>query len=307
MARKITFVINPVAGNGRISRHWPELQRRLLERFPDMRIEFTRAAHAATEITRQALHTGCDVVAAVGGDGTIHEVVNGFFEDGHLINPHACLGVIAMGTGSDLVRTFNPTRDLETLAHKFENREARLCDLGRLTCRTNEGIERMRYFINIADAGFGALVAHRVNTSSKRLGHFLSYLGGLLRTLKDYENKRIKIRLDESTAWEQTVNSVIVANGRYFGGGMLVAPTAQPNDGLFDIVVIGDISRTEAVMNLRRLYTGKLAEHQKVTVFQGKRVALESEHLVFIEADGEIPGRLPATFEIVPGAIKVIS
>lgn len=307
MARKITFVINPVAGNGKISRRWAGLQHDLQQKLPGMRTEFTGAAQEATVLTRRALHAGCDMVVAVGGDGTINEVVNGFFENGNLINQHACLGVLAMGTGSDLVRTLKPSGDIGKLAEKFEKMEARTCDVGKLNCQSLEGRKSVRYFINIADAGFGARVAHRVNNSSKRLGYFVSYFTGLLRTLRDYKNKRVAIQVDGGSPWQQTVNSVIVANGRYFGGGMFVAPTAQPDDGLFDIVVVGDISRTEAVLNLQRLYTGRLAEHPKVSVVRGKRITLESEQQVFIEADGELPGMLPAQFEIVPHAIKVIS
>lgn len=307
MTRKIKFVINPAAGNGKVSRHWAGLQHDLQQNLSEINVEFTAAVHEATTITRQALHDGFEVAVAVGGDGTIHEVVNGFFEGGHVINRQACLGVIAMGTGSDLVRTLKPTRDIVRLADKFKNMNARTCDVGKLICQNHEGVPTAHYFINIADAGFGALVAHRVNASSKRMGYFVSYLSALLRTLKNYKNKRVKIRLDDSRPWEQTVNSVIVANGCYFGGGMLVAPTARPDDGLFDIVIVGDISRTEAVMNLRRLYTGRLAEHPKVTVLRGKRIMLDSEQQVMLEADGEIPGRLPAAFEILPGALKVIS
>jgi len=308
VALKIKFVINPAAGNGNMLRRWDGLQTRLQSKLSNMHdVEFTGAPHEATAITRRALHDGFEIVVAVGGDGTIHEVLNGFFENGHLINPHACLGVIAMGTGCDLVRTLNPTCDLTQLADKFENMKARTYDVGKLTCQNLEGRKTVRYFINIADAGFGARVAHRVNASSKRLGYFVSYLSGLLRTLREYENKPVTIEVDEDAAWQQTVNSVIVANGRYFGGGMLVAPAAQPDDGVFEIVVVGDISGTEAVRNLRRLYTGRLGDHPKVTVLRGSRITLASEQEVFIEADGELPGRLPAIFEILPGAIKVIA
>ncbi len=306
MNRKIKLIGNPVAGKHALAKKWPEIGGKLKNILGDFSTEFTKNIGDATTITRRAVSEGYDTIVALGGDGTVNEVVNGFFENDGLINPEARLGIISMGTGGDLAKTFESPDSLEEAALCIKGNNIKKCDIGLLKCLRLDGKPVCRYFINIADAGFGGSLAGLVNNSSKALGPFFAYLSGLLRTLATYKNKTIQIQVDNSYSEEQIVNSVIVANGQFFGGGMWIAPKARIDDGLFEVVIIGDISRREVLANIHKLYNGTLENHPKVRYFQGRKVTLKSNSDVMIETDGEQPGLLPATFEILPGAINII-
>lgn len=281
--------------------------------FEHAELRYTEARNTAVRLTRQALQQGHDPVVAVGGDGTIHEVVNGFFADGKRISPQARLGIVPMGTGGDFVRTLQANASdeksksgLERALVRIKSERAWLCDVGRIQCAQSTSDQLTCYFINIADAGFGGKLAERVNRSPKTAGPFLAYLAGLLRTLVSYVNKPVRVELDGRQLPEQKVNSVVIANGRFFGGGMWVAPDADLDDGWFDVIIIGDVSRREVLANVRRLYTGTLAVHPKVKIYRAKQVVLSSPEPQFIEADGELVGALPARFDLLPNALHLI-
>ena len=306
MGRKTKIICNPIAGNNALRKSWSKINSKLTETIDEFSVDFTEAAGDGTEISRRAICEGYEIIVAIGGDGTIHEVVNGFFENGKPLNTDAALGIIPIGTGSDWARTLQTPKRLENAAANIANKKARKCDVGLLRCQGMDGQQVERYFINIADAGFGGELAGRVNNSTKSLGSFFSYLIGLLRTLAIYENKPVKVRVDDTFASDQLVNSVIVANGQFFGGGMRIAPRAKIDDGLFDVVIIGDVSRRDVLLNLYKIYNGTLTEHPKATYLQGQKVRLDSDSEVLIEADGELPGKLPATFENLPAVLNVI-
>lgn len=306
MTRKFKLVVNPVAGNQTIAKNWSDIGKRLKEILGDFSAEFTKAVQDATTITRRGLLEGYETIVAVGGDGTINEIVNGFFENEKLINPEASFGVISFGTGGDWIKTLEIPKSLENAASLIKDNRVKKCDLGFLKCLSLDGYPVSRYFINIADAGFGGTQVHLVNNSTKRLGPFLAYLTGLLRTLITYKNKPVKIKIDDFFEQEQIVNSVVIANGQFFGGGMWIAPKAKIDDGLFEVVIVGDVSRREVLANINKLYNGTLSKHPKVNCFQGKKVTLNANCDILIEADGEQPGKLPATFELLPKVLNCI-
>jgi YegS/Rv2252/BmrU family lipid kinase len=257
------------------------------------------------ELTRVALREGFEMIVAVGGDGTLNEVVNGFFEAGSPVNPDAVLGTICRGTGSDFIKTLGISKNIEAAARQLRGRSVRQCDVGRFTSRDGNGDEIERYFINIADFGIGGEAVARVNNTTKAFGGFISFLYGTLKTLVFYKGKIVKLKIDDYYEAERKINNIVVANGRYFGGGMQIAPRAEVDDGLFDILVIDDMNLMESVLNISRLYKGAHIDHPKVEYFRGKRVVAESAEDVLIDVEGEDGGRLPATFDIIPGAIKV--
>ncbi|MFQ5864458.1 MAG: diacylglycerol/lipid kinase family protein [bacterium] len=306
MSRKIKLVVNPVAGNYTVAKNWSDLCKTLKNVLGDFSAEFTKDILDATTITRRALLEGYETIVALGGDGTINEVVNGFFKNDKLINPQASFGVIAMGTGGDWVKSFETPANLDHAASLILDHRITKCDVGLLKCQGLDGYPVSRYFMNVADAGFGGTSAQLVNKSTKALGPFFAYLTGLLRTLAVYKNKPIQIEIDDSYAQDQIANSVVIANGQFFGGGMWIAPQAKIDDGLFEVVIIGDVSKTEVLANIYRLYNGTLAKHPKVQSLQGKKVTLNSDSEVLIEADGEQPGKLPATFEILSRVLNCI-
>lgn len=306
MNKKIKLIVNPVAGSSKAVKKWPEIEKRLTKVLGEFATEFTKQAKHATSITRHAIQQGYETIIAVGGDGTINEVVNGFFANKKQINPEASLGIISMGTGGDLVRTLKIPKSIENSATKIKTHKTRKCDLGLMKCLGLNGEPVTRYFINIADAGFGGTLTNLSNRSTKVFGATAAYLIALLKTLFVHETTPVEIKVDDSFSKEQIIRSVVIANGQYFGGGMWIAPKAKTDDGLFDISILGDLTRGEVLANIHKLYNGTMAEHEKVQTLQGRKVSLNSESEILIETDGELPGKLPASFEIMPSVLNVI-
>lgn len=267
----------------------------------------------AIEMARQALLDGCRQVVAVGGDGTVHEVVNGFFQNGTLINPRAVLGVIPRGTGSDLARTLNLPHGLAPLAEMLQTPGCqgwRSIDLGRITYLDHQGDRAERYFVNLSDVGLGGDTCWRVNSASKALGGFASFLWGMLASLSNYRNQAVSVVIDEEEVYRGRAVTVAVANGQYFGGGMRMAPRAVVDDGLFDVVIAKDLSRPDLLANLYRVYRGTHLTHPKISWHRGSRVqvrALEPEHPPLLEVDGEQLGHASASYEILPSALKIMA
>ncbi len=210
------------------------------------------------------------------------------------------------GTGADLVRTLGISHSLSDAARQARQGSAHPIDIGQVQFTDLEGRPVQRYFVNVTDVGFGGDLVRYVNSHSKRLGGKLSFLKGVLVTLFRYQNKKVHIAIDEKEDFEVRASSIVVANGQYFGGGMWVAPEARLDDGYFNLVVIGDVSKTEVLANITRLYRGTIAEHPKVKTFQARTIELTSEEEVFIDLDGELVGRLPARFQILPQKLPVI-
>lgn len=299
------LIVNPESANGSTGKLWSELEQIIREEFGDFETSFTTASHHATELTREALREGFEMVVTVGGDGTLNEVVNGFFDSGSPINPDAVLGVICRGTGSDFIKTLGIPKDIEAAARLLRGQSVRICDVGRFTSRDKNGRETERYFINIADFGIGGETVARVNNTTKAFGGFVSFLYGALKTIFLYKGKMVKVKIDDSYEFEKKINNVVVANGQYFGGGMRIAPEAEVDDGVFDIVIVDDLNILESLMNIARLYKGTHINHPKVKCLRGKTLVAESPDTVLIDVEGEDGGILPAKFDIMSGAIKV--
>lgn len=305
MPQKIKLIANPVAGNHAVSKNWRSIQNKLKNVLGDFSAELTTQPGDAIQITRRALQDGCEIIAALGGDGTINEVVNGFFENERLINPEAKLSIIPMGTGGDLIKTIRIPEVAEEAALRIRDGQIKKCDLGAVRFASG-GETHSRYFINIADVGFGAVVVQKVRQSTKALGPFFAYLTGLLRALATYKNQPMKIKVDDVFKTEETAAAVIVANGQFFGGGMWIAPGASLDDGKFEVVVVGDISRPEIIANIHKIYNGTLKSHPKIRYLQGEKILVHSDSPVGVEADGELLGALPAAFEILPATLNML-
>lgn len=302
---RLKCIINPVAASGRTKAIWPAY----LDALQGAGIAFeavqtTHSGHA-TELARRALHDGWTWIVAVGGDGTVNEVVNGFFEQERLINPEAVLAVVPQGTGTDFARTAPLPRSPKDFLRSVQLRHTRRIDVGRLRCLGPDGDAVQRYFVNIADLGFGGTVAAKVNGYAKVLGSFLAYVSGLLYVLVSFKNPKVNLRLDDGAPQQGRFFAVIAANGQYFGGGMWIAPQAMLDDGVFDFALIEDVSKLEVVRNLRRLYRGTLHEHPKAIYLRGRKLEAWSDETVLIDMDGEMPGRLPATFELLPASLQL--
>jgi diacylglycerol kinase (ATP) len=306
-ARKSVFIVNPRSANGTTGKNWAKISREIMRGLKsDINVRLTERQGHGTTLASEAIKEGYERVVAVGGDGTINEVMNGFFEKGRLISSNAALAVMSIGTGSDFVKTLEfPTTPFEA-AERIRLGKVWTIDLGKCTFTGLDGEERSRFFINIADFGSGGAVVDKVNRTTKVLGGQISFLWGILTTLPTYKNRLTKYRVDDGLEEEKVLNTFIVANGRYYGGGLKPAPNAELDDGVFDIVSIGDVGFFEAISSLGKFRKGTYLEIPKVTFSKGKTVVASSEETQLVEMEGEVVGRLPARFEMLPRAMKII-
>ncbi len=300
-------IVNPKSQGGAVGRRWPEIAESIARVLPFDDVQ-TKGPGDATQLARQALRGGASRVIALGGDGTINEVVSGFFdEDGQVLAPEATFGLLPYGTGGDFRRTMGVPRDLTEAAKVIVAGHRRKLDVGRLTYRDADGRERLRMFANIASFGVSGVVDRLVNESGKKLGK-LSFALATARATWSYKNQRVELVFDEqaSSRLELTINTVAVANGRFFGGGMKVAPDAEVDDGAFDVVAMGDFGFGDLLRSGRRLYQGTHLTMDKVSHRRARVVEaapIDPGAVVELDVDGENLGRLPARFELVPAAV----
>jgi YegS/Rv2252/BmrU family lipid kinase len=301
------LVVYTHSAGGKTERRWPQLRATIHENFGPFEERFTRSAGEATELTRQALRDGAGLIVAVGGDGTVNEVVNGFFDGDKPVRSDAAFGILPAGTGGDFIKSLGIPKDLAAAASAMKRAQPRSIDVGRLSFVDNEGQPRVRHFINIASFGIGGVVDRNVNQSSKALGGTISFAIATLKAGLTYKNPSVNLSLDGAAAKEGRIYNVAVANGRYFGGGMKVAPDAALDDGWFDVITMGDFKFGDLVLRGMDIYTGKHLTNPKVSFARARKIeARASDGVeVLLDVDGEQPGRLPATFELVPGALKV--
>ncbi|MGC8836853.1 MAG: diacylglycerol/lipid kinase family protein [Anaerolineae bacterium] len=307
-ASPLYLIVNPVSANGRLARTWPRLARQLEEAGLSFTFTFTERPGHATDLARAARARGERVIVAVGGDGTVHEVVNGLVDEETLRTPPEALpwalGVIPFGTGTDFVRTVGIPRDPQRAVARLREGTRRAIDLIHVAYRAG-GEHCTCYSANVVGLGFDAAVVERVNRSSKALGGTLPFLTSVLTELLGYRNKEVVIRFDGQEL-RGRANAVVACNGRYFGGGMQVGPLARPDDGLIDLIYVGDLTRVELLLNLPRIYAGTHLSHPKVRHFKATEVRVETEEELFMEAEGELLGTAPAHLRIVSRALPVI-
>jgi diacylglycerol kinase (ATP) len=308
-APRTTVIVNPKSQGGRLGKRWADLADTIGRAFPfDEAI--TRAPGDATRLTREALRAGAERVVALGGDGTVNEVVNGFFDEaGAPIAPEASFGLLPFGTGGDFRRTLGLPTELAAAARVIALDRRRRIDVGRLTFTAPSGERVHRLFANIASFGVSGVVDRLVNEGSKRFGR-LAFMLATARATWSYKNQRVQLTFDGADRLEATINTVAVANGRYFGGGMMVAPEAELDDGMFDVVALGDFGFGDLLTSGRRIYKGTHVAMDKVTSRRAKVVeaeGLEPGAVIELDVDGECPGRLPARFELLAGALWMVA
>lgn len=328
------FVIaNPVAGAGAVERDWDWIERLLNARLPEWDAAFTEGPGHATMLTREALRAGWDMIVCVGGDGTINEVVNGFFEtpdapetyrldDGWVrpaddtgqppeptpIDDDAVLGLIPLGTGGDFRRSVGLMGGFsETIGH-LTGRSTVDLDLGEIGFLDDDGTLESRYFINIASAGFSGLVDRIANERWKGMGGAVSFFMATSLAFFRWRNVDIEVVIDETHQLEGPTQNLVVANGEYFGGGMWVAPGADVDDGEFQVVRMGDMSHGEMLSILPKIYRGRHLDSDKIDRYRANHVAARTtdpEDSVDLDVDGETPGRLPAYWSIHHNALQL--
>jgi YegS/Rv2252/BmrU family lipid kinase len=301
------LIVNPASGNGRAARRLEALLPALRAAVGELDVQLTRARGEATELARAAC-TSARLVVAVGGDGTASEVVDGLVEDGRMRRPDMEFAYLPLGTGGDLNRSLPWRADAEGAAAVLANGVVRPCDVGRIEYRDREGRPRARHFVNVADLGVGGLVAEGVESPAlKAFGPKASYLLATARSLLRYRDQPVRWRVDGGPWQEEALTSLNVCNGRYFGAGMLVAPDARMDDGLFDVVVWKGFRSIDLVTKKRRLYDGTHVSLPNTRVLRAREVEVEpvGDARVLLDVDGEQPGTIPARFTILPGALRV--
>jgi YegS/Rv2252/BmrU family lipid kinase len=250
-------------------------------------------------LAAEAARGGANRLVVVGGDGSVNEVVNGIAEVGDVE-----LAVIPRGTGWDFVRTYDIPRDLDAAVDIALNGDVREIDLGLVTFRTWAGADGRAYFANVASAGISGAIAQRANDASKALGGKISYYWATLAVFARWQTGEMRVSVDDEIRGGKMID-VVVANGRYLGGGMMMCPEAEPDDGHFDALLIGDVTKRDLLFVLPKTYRGKHLPHPRLEMLRGRVVTVDADEPLPIEIDGEQPGTTPARFEVLPRALRL--
>ena len=294
----VVFLVNPASDNGATGKRWPELAHRAARLGLSGETLFSERPGHLIELARQAVDGGATLLVAVGGDGTLNEVVNG------IAGRDVDLATIPLGTGMDFGRTYGiPTKFEDAVRVALEGKP-RTIDAGRVSYRTWGGDDAERWFANVGSVGMSGAVAQRANGMSKALGGKATFFYALTRVFFEWENTDVTVRFDGEERHGK-MHDVIVANGVWHGGGMMLAPDARPDDGAFDVIMIGDVGKVDFLTTAPKLYKGKHVGHPKIEVVRTARVEVDAAERLPIELEGEQVGTTPATFEVVPGALRV--
>jgi diacylglycerol kinase (ATP) len=300
-APRAKIIVNPVAGARSTRRQWPKISRLLSHVGLSFDFQFTEGVGHAIELAHAAAGDGYRYVVAVGGDGTIHEVANGILSSGGAAE--TTMGIISTGTGSDFVRSLGVSRDYVPACSALVHPQRSRIDVGVVEYH-NHGSKHRRFFVNAAGMGFDAAVTESTERLPKYFGGTIPYVFGLLRTITGYRNKMVELRNGDKTEKLRIV-MVAVANGRYYGGGMRVAPRADLRDGQLDLVVVRDMGKIALLRAFPSIYQGKHVTHPKVTISQTTAITVDTSERVFVQADGEMVGEGPASFRVLPSALNV--
>lgn len=302
---KTAYIVNSMA-LGRSAAGWQAIKDHIkLDSGSSSEIRITKSGGQAVSLSRDAVKSGCGMIVAVGGDGTVNEVLNGFFDNDVPINPNVVLGIIPVGSGCDFARCLGIPKKISQALELIDHGSTKKIDVGRATYVDLDGNVASRLFINMADIGAGGVVVQKARQAPRLLGRRPNYMWGILHVALNYKPKNVTITIDDDVTVSLSVLNMMIANGRYFAFGFQPAPQAATDDGLFDIVNLGNFNILENLIHLPKLYMGTHLNINKVNSYRGKKVEADSKEEVLLEVDGDLIGRLPATFEIIPNAINI--
>ncbi len=304
-------IVNPKSAGGSTKDIWAGVASDLRAHFGPFKVAFTKSAGDGANLSRNAAETGQSFIIACGGDGTINEVANGILESGKDVE----LGIMPSGTGGDFRRTLKMPGSPREAARALRDGKTEWIDVGRVTFQSHDDQTISRYFLNVSSFGLAASIIERVKANKALnwlpLGGVRGRANFALSTLQevvDLDAVTVKIRIDGAD--EKLLNTVnfCVANARFFGGGMKIAPDAKLNDGFLDIINIGDIRTAKVILNAYTLYAGTHLDLTEVKSKLAKKIEVSPDDInseLRLEIDGELPGKLPAVFEVVPNALRV--
>lgn len=299
----LALVVNPRAGRGKVGKKLSQIELGLRSRGLDHEVFLTEGPGDASRLARQALATGRRFLVAVGGDGTVHEVVNGMLDDDEPVNVDSVLGVVSAGSGCDFARTFDiPARAVDAV-DRLAGTGARPLDVGKIHYIDQSSRTTTRYFANIAEVGLGGSTARRAAALPAFLGPARYFLAFWL-ILPRYRPGAARIEVDGEPAFAGRAGNVVLANCRFFGGGMRISPRSDPADGVLDVQVFTG-PKSDSFTTLPKVYAGSHLPHRNVRELAGRRVTIHADQPMAIEADGEVLGTTPATVEVLPRRLRV--
>jgi YegS/Rv2252/BmrU family lipid kinase len=306
MNTKWYAIVNPVAGNGDGLSDWPHISKLLRDNNIAHDYVFTERRHHATELAVEAINEGYRKVIVVGGDGTIHEVVNGLFIQKQVSTQEVLVAVIAVGTGNDWIRMFGIPRKYSEAIKAIAAGHSFLQDVGTISYQEAK-FRQVRYMANVAGIGFDAVVNRRYNELKEqgKRGKWL-YVWSTMKAVLAYSSTGVKIWVDDRLVVNDLVYSGTIGIGKYNGGGMIQMPEAVADDGLLDVTIIGRISRLGVISRFKSLYNGKIYQLKMVSQERGRRIRIESTPEISVEVDGEALGYSPFEFDVIQRAVKVI-
>ncbi len=303
---KVRVILNPTAAAGSALGKVGDIEAALRRYDLVHEIVLTRTRGHATELTRAAAADGVEIVAIAGGDGTVNEVMQAYVtpEGTPIAGPD--LALIPCGAGGDFKRTLGMSSALDEAVARIRHGARKPVDLGILRYVAHGGGDAVRAFVNMASFGLTGQVVALANETPKWLGGRASFFAGTLRAMAEYKNASVRLKVDGAAWHEGPVATVAIANGRYFGGGLMIAPHADPADGRFEVVMLGDLSRRELLGLTAKIYRGAHLAADGVRVASGVSVEAEAVHpwaTVLVDVDGEQPGKLPLRATLAKGAL----
>jgi len=310
MDESMLFIINPTSARGTTLRRWAQTRRELIRLGIKLTEHLTSRAGEATEVTRAALQAGIGRVIAVGGDGTLNEVVNGYLDStGQAINQSAAIGLLPSGTGSDFRRSLGLKSRGNGLGALLGS-NSRLLDAVHVAFKSREGATTSRFCINVTTLGLGGEAAASVNQWREKLppwvGGRVRFMAAAVRALERYRNLRVRVLLDGEREIQIDSNLIVVANGRFAGGGMMLAPHAELDDGLLDVILTDGVTRLDVIKELPRIQRGAHLKNPKVTEMRAREVSITSDMALAIDLDGESAGFTPAHLSVLPSAVRFV-
>ena len=299
-------IINPAAGGHSIYREWPRLSKRLADAGLVFDHVYSEGVGHAAELAMAAANQDYHYIVAVGGDGTVNEVVNGILNTTGSYN--MTLGIVSAGTTCSFARSVGIPLDPVSSCSLLTSQNRLSIDVGIVEYKS-EGKDLRRFFVNEADVGFGAALIeaskHMPNYFGRKINYLPRAFGGV-GSLFRHQNERIALRVEGEAEDTCVCAMVVIANGSYFGGGMYVAPDAKPDDGLLDMIIFGDMGKSEMMKIWQMTYNGRHVSHHKVRSRKIKSVAIQCAEKVLVEADGELLGEGPVSFSVLPSALSIV-
>ncbi|MEN3369833.1 MAG: diacylglycerol kinase [Verrucomicrobiota bacterium] len=289
---KTCVILNPCAGS---VIELDNLVKRIAQ-LPRAEIHITNKAGSAARFARSALRKGCNMIVAAGGDGTLNEVINGIQENAG----ETCVGLIPLGTGNDFARSLGLPSDLDEALDVLRAGQTRAIDLVRVTS------DEVRYFVNVSAGGFSGLVNEKLTPEMKKTWGPLAYLRSAAAALPELRAYRTTLAFDNTESLMLDLYNVVVANGRYVGGGTLIAPEASVDDGLLDIILIKQRSAPELALLAAQVTVGAHLTSDAIVFRRASRLTVNSKPGMWFNVDGELVGNEPARFEILPSALRFV-